>query len=48
MIWLNIKKEVRVWYDNNIRDRLEPLLRKIGFTYIVDMDPTDWENVKFN
>ena len=48
MIWLNIKKEVRNWYDANVRDKLEPHLRKIGFTYVVDMDPTDWENVKFN
>jgi len=48
MIWLNIKKEVRNWYDKNLRDKIEPHLRKIGFSYVVDMDPTDWDNVKFN
>ena len=46
--WADIKKEVRHWYADNIRNLVEPHLRKIGFTYIVDMDPTDWDNVKLN
>lgn len=46
--WADIKKEVRHWYADNIRNFVEPNLRKIGFTYIVDMDPTDWDNVKLN
>ena len=46
--WADIKKEVRWWYADNLRDHIEPTLRKIGFTYIVDMDPLDWDNVKLN
>lgn len=48
MIWLNIKKEIRQFYDSKVRDQIEPHLRSIGFTYVVDMDPTDFENVKYN
>jgi hypothetical protein len=46
--WADIKKEVRYWYAANLRDHIEPTLRKIQFTYIVDMDPLDWDNVKLN
>jgi hypothetical protein len=46
--WADIKKEVRHWYADNLRDHIEPHLRKIGFTYIVDMDPYDWDNLKLN
>lgn len=48
MKWADIKKEVRHWYGDNLRDLIEPYLRKIGFTYVVDMDPYDWDNVKLN
>jgi len=46
--WADIKKEVRWWYGNNLRDHLEPQLKKVGVTYLVDMDPYDWDNVKLN
>jgi len=46
--WADIKKEVRHFYADNLRDLIEPHLRSIGFTYIVDMDPLDWDNIKLN
>lgn len=43
----NVKKEVRKWYAENLRDIIEPYIRQVKFTYLVDMDPTDFENIKF-
>ena len=48
MKWADIKKEVRHWYGYNLRAKIEPTLRKIGFTYVVDMNPYDWDNIKLN
>lgn len=37
---------MRQWYDANLRDTIETYLRKIGITYLVDMDNTDYDNIK--
>ena len=45
--WGYVKKEVRYWYRDNLRDTVEKYLRKAKFTYFVDMDPLDFENQVF-
>lgn len=46
--WADIKKEVRGWYDKNVRDKIEPTLRQYKITYIVDLDPLDFDNIRLN
>ena len=46
--WAYAKKEVRAWYAANLQPKVEELLRKVNLTYLVDMDPTDFENIKYN
>jgi hypothetical protein len=46
--WAYIKREVRAWHTKNLQPKVEELLRKVNLTYLVDMDPTDFENIKFN
>ena len=46
--WAYAKKDVRAWYMANMQPKIEELLRKVNLTYLVDMDPTDLENIKYN
>jgi len=46
--WAYAKREVRAWYAANLQPKIEELLRKVNLTYLVDMDPTDLENVKLH
>jgi len=46
--WAYAKKEVRAWYSKNVQSMIEEQLRKVNLTYLVDMDPTDFENIKYN
>jgi len=43
-----VKKEVRKYYIENQRDTIEKYLRQYKITYLVDMDPYDFENIKLN
>lgn len=42
--WGYIKKDVRLWYRENLRDTIEHYLRAAKITYLVDMDPLDFDN----
>lgn len=42
--WGYLKKEVRLWYLNNLLDKVEELLRKTKIGYVVDLDPMDFDN----
>jgi len=48
LLWGYLKKDVRTWYVREWQPKIEPTLRKIGFTYVVDMDPLDFDNIKLN
>ncbi len=41
-----VKKEVRKYYIEHYRDTVEKYLRQYKITYLVDMDPYDFENIK--
>ena len=43
--WMEAKKYARDWYDANLRGHIEPYLRKFKISYVVDMDPEDWDNI---
>jgi hypothetical protein len=43
--WATLKKLVRDWYDANLRTTIETQLRKTGIAYVLDMDPTDYDNI---
>mmetsp|Transcript_13594 Transcript_13594/g.21248 ORF Transcript_13594/g.21248 Transcript_13594/m.21248 type:complete len:211 (+) Transcript_13594:169-801(+) len=45
LYWSYVKKEVRTWYKANLRDKVEHYLRKVKFSYIVDMDPMDFKEI---
>ena len=46
--WTYLKIDVRKYYIKLLRHHIEPLLRKFKITYLVDMDPTDFTEVKLN
>lgn len=46
--WAYAKKEVRLFYIQHLRDFIETYLRQFKLTYLVDMDPTDFTEVKLN
>lgn len=42
--WGYLKKEVRLWYQKNMLEKVEELLRKTKISYVVDLDPMDFDN----
>lgn len=44
--WAYVKKEVRLWYMENALAKVEELLRKTKISYVVDLDPMDFDNSK--
>lgn len=48
LYWAYFKKEVRRFYRKHLMDVIEPQLRKFKVTYLVDMDPTDFTQVKLH
>lgn len=42
--WAYLKKEVRLWYMKNLLEKVENLLRKTQISYVVDLDPMDFDN----
>ena len=44
--WHMLKREVRLWYIKNLRDKIEPYYRKVGLTWCVDMEPLDFRTAK--
>lgn len=46
MKWAYAKKEVRLFYIEHLLEKIENVLRKTGISYVVDLDPMDFDNAK--
>lgn len=44
--WAYVKKEVRLWYMKNMLEKVEELLRKTKISYVVDLDPMEFDEAK--
>lgn len=46
MYWAYAKKDARQWYTENLLDKVEDLLRKTKISYVVDLDPMDFDTAR--
>ena len=46
--WAYLKKDVRRWYRTKIQKKVDNILRKYNISYLCDVDPKDYENIKPN
>lgn len=44
--WAYLKKEARLWYMKHLLEKVEDMLRKTQISYVVDLDPMDFDNAR--